>query len=1417
MSCSNPPIPSLADLAPAVLHRYFESSNTFLTNHHIHSYEAYIFRELPQFIASQNPILFITESIINPKTKEKQYKYKLQLYIGGLDGSGIYASAPTLHQGNTVRRLFPSDARLWNLTYSVNFSVDILIRYTILQESGEEKVFDSIFENIPLFSIPIMMKSKLCATYGAPSAMLMEMGECRNEQGGYFIIDGNEKVLVTRQEQAFNSIYIGKKNDPTIKVYGSVTCQHPITKVSRRVMMYILKGTDGKSHLENVIRVSVPQVNGHFPVFILFRALGLETDEEIVRMIVPDRSAPGAESIENFLHESITDAYPVYNRSLAIQFIRILTKGFIEEYVLDLLNEQIFSHVKNSPLAKAQYLAEWVRRMIRVHLGMEEETDRDDIKNQRLLSSGMLLRGLFSSIWINWKKNVLTALESKYKYNPNSYKNNDFKDLVVSGTLRTFIQPSLTNSNAADLQKDLLRGFRGKWGTSTYDEKVGVLQELGRLSFFDTLSHTRRTVTDFDTTMKSRGPRNLHPSQFGYFCTSEGPTGAPIGITKNLAILTTISIAADETPLIEWLYTKGSVIPIASTTNIHRMHWISVQINGGTIGFVEEPVRLIRVLKYMKWTGCLTPMASISFQTIEKHLCIYVDDGRPLRPIWHLGGGLGQEKWPTVVTTGKSLPSWRTLLLGTFPGTASVNGLESVTFLDPIDKKDATLEQYETLLAPHIGCIEYIDLFESNEAYISWFGPGDAQLEQEHTHAEIHPTVMSGLMVNTLPFANHNQATRWQYASAQSKQGIGYYSTNYEKRFDTYGSIACIAETPLVRTLYYDAIGNGEMPYGLNVIMALACMDGYNQDDAEIINRTSVERGMFHSLALRSYELTEEFDELTKVEKKIGNPIYIKAWSDIKPGYDYTKLDEQGIIRVGEEITDKTVLVGMYLLDKKDPKQEVKDGSVANKVFTRGRIDRVEVLLQPNGYRVVKIRVLEMRIPELGDKFATRHHQKGTMGMLVDAVNMPRTADGIVPDIVMNPQGIPTRMTVGQFYEQIYCKYGAIAGGKINGTNFMDRDSTLETVGDLLEAQGFERHGEEILYSGTTGVQMEASIFMGPCYLMRLKHLTEDKINSRGKGRKEIKTHQPTGGRSNEGGMRIGEMERDILIAHGTSLFLKESFMKRSDGTSTWICNGCGTVPIYNASIELFVCSLCDGPLKFSGDTKETLQLLLPITKSRVTFSRIEIPYTYKLLEQELNTYGNMYMRVITGKHARTFQPLESSESVTDSLEVPTILDVASDLVEEGVTQVQKVIGISSESPAAPIAEAEEKAIAKANAILETTIPPPTEKKEETGPTIIIEDMGSAPAEVSAETAPAETAPVETAPAETAPAQAAPVETAPAQAAPKEAIPAATPPTLTIRPQQGGADPHPRRKITWKGSTDTKEDEQERVMVLKLG
>jgi hypothetical protein len=301
-------------------------------------------------------------------------------------------------------------------------------------------------------------------------------------------------------------------------------------------------------------------------------------------------------------------------------------------------------------------------------------------------------------------------------------------------------------------------------------------------------------------------------------------------------------------------------------------------------------------------------------------------------------------------------------------------------------------------------------------------------------------------------------------------------------------------------------------------------------------------------------------------------------------------------------------------------------------VFTKGRVESVVVLHQANGLRLVRIRILQERIPELGDKFGSRHGQKGTMGMIIPAENMPHTASGIIPDIIVNPHGLTSRMTVAQLLECLFGRFGAEIGAKCNGTAFFNRENIVDIIGKSLKELGLHPHTENLMYCGTTGKQLQCSVFMGPLYFMRMKHLTSDKINSRGEGRREIRTHQPTGGRGNEGGMRIGEMERDAVSAHGVSLFLQESMMKRSDGTNFYICNGCGTVPIYNEKEGLFVCPMCDGPLEFSGSTEETLTLIQPLRRSRVTFSKVEMPYALKLLDQEVTTYTGTGLRFITEK-----------------------------------------------------------------------------------------------------------------------------------------------------------------------------------------
>ena len=1254
--------PSLADVAPAVLRKYFDANpTTFLTQHHMQSYEAFVFRELPEIVLSENPITILKEPLGDGK-----YKYKTEIFVGGADVStaeelAIDVGAPilTLDNGKTVRRMFPNDARIRNLTYAATFQADIVIRMTFTMESD---VITRTLEvkKFPLFHIPILIGSKLCTTHGATRDLLFEMGECRNDQGGYFIIDGSEKLLITRQEQAFNSVFVSLKPPVTMKSssYTSVVCQNPVTKQTNRVALYRLLNN-------NAIRVSIPFVRGTIPLFCLFRALGVESDEEIVRMILPDVNSPQTTLMESALLASIEDARPIYTTAHAIEFIRTLTKGFIVSSVLNILHENVFAHVLNKPLARAQYLAELVRKILRVEMGLELPTNRDDIRNQRLLPTGSLLRGLFSECWKAWKKSVRYAVDIQYNYNRSLYQNENFLNIFSPGNISKVL-------NAKELNDSLMRGFRGRWGLTEFTLKTGVIQPVARISYLDAMSHTRRVVSDFDTGLLITGPRHLHPSQVGYFCTSETPTGKHIGATKNLSILTAISVSSPFDKFTDWLFQKAGVIAVAAANRAIAANATSVQINGGTVGFTTMPMQLTRVLKLMKWTACLPPTTGIAFNTPDNILRVYMDDGRPLRPLWHNEAG---GKWPAIMYEvqkgNKELPTWRDLVCGTLPATAERTIFAS-DFVDPL-AEGGTFEEYETLLTPHVGAIEYIDPYEGNEAYISWWG-NVADLSPEHTHTEIHPSTLLGLLTSMIPFANHNQSPRNQLSCSQSKQGIGYYATNYENRFDTYGSMLCYGEGALCRTIVHDAVAGGAMPYGANIIFCLNSFNGYNQDDGILFNRSSIERGLFRSLAFRSYETAEETDEVSKAIYRVGNPRNVLSWYDIKPGYDYSQLDEYGVIKEGTVITDKMVLVGRYLTNPETGK--IKDASLVPTVFTKGRVDKVAVLHQANGMRLVRIRILEERVPELGDKFSTRHGQKGTMGMLLDAVDMPRTADGMVPDVIVNPHCIPSRMTIAQMLEQVFGKFGAVVGAKMNATTFMNDDQSFTAIANALQDLGLQREGEEILYSGITGKMYTSSVFMGPMYFMRLKHLTQDKLNSRSTGRKEIRTHQPTGGRGNEGGMRIGNMERDSLIAHGVADFLNESMMKRADATTFYICNGCGTIPIYNEGQDLFFCTLCDGPVTYQGETADTIGIVLPVRKSRTTFSRVEMPYALKLLDQEIGSCANIGLRFMTEKHGRAFRE-PTQIGLEEMLEIQE---------KEEVKAMNPELAINAAAAAAPMA-----------------------------------------------------------------------------------------------------------------------------------
>jgi DNA-directed RNA polymerase II subunit RPB2 len=1202
--------------AEILLEKYFKTSLYPFTHHQINSYDNFIANDIPAIIKASNPILLLEEKIVNTD----EFAYRVEIFIGGLNGDQFFIGTPTisLKENTEVRTLYPNEARLRNLTYASSVEANVVVRitftrgnefgklekYVVLFDSVADKKYDYL-ARIPLFQLPIMLHSRYCLLHDKPNVFLKQVGECPYDYGGYFVVDGSEKVLITRQEQAFNTLYITKQDkDPKIELFASIQCLNPETKMVKRIAFNFIRN-------KNTMEVSIPFVRKALPLFVLFRALGVQSDEDILSCIFPNSEDTEAKILGPLLHETLLDAHPFLDQYSAVQYIKVLTKGFSEAHVYDILINQTFIHVDNKPINKALYLADCVRKILRVLAGYDTSTDRDDIRNQRCLTSGLLTRMLFQNVYTNYVKEVSRAIDKEYKYNTSIYSGENFLNIFLPGNISTLFQLGF-------ITEGINRGFKGKWSSGVGEEKSGVLQPLSRLSYLDFLSHCRRVVLDFDTGMKLQGPRRLHTTQFGYFCTSETPGGSSIGITKNLSILTAISLSMIPQPFVNWLFKKMGLLESNDLTPLMMKKAVPVYVNSGIIGYCLKPQKLVTVCKLLKYTGYLPAYSSISFNIRERRVSFYFDEGRPVRPVIYLyDGNYPYEKIKLAKT-------WKELVLG--PNSESE--IFSTEFNDPlVNRESPSYDDYIETLTPRIGCLEYIDPYESNEAYIAIY---PEQIKKETTHVELHPSTIVGLLTSMIPFPNHNQSPRNQLSCSQSKQGVSIYSTNYKNRYDNQTHILCYGEAPLVRTAYYDYVADGQIGYGHNIVLAMGCFTGYNQEDGIVFNADSVQRGLFRNMTYRSYEAYEEDDDKAHTKTRIANPLNIPGWTSLKPGLDYRKLDERGIIKIGEFVDENTVIVGRYIQSQGG---SMEDASVRPQVWTSGTVEDVVVTISNKGLALVKIRVIQDRIPELGDKFSNRHGQKGTIGMLVKGVDMPRSASGTVPDMIMNPHAIPSRMTIAQLLESLLGKSACLAGLIGDATAFMNESGIENSIGDVLTNQfGLQRYGEEILYDGTTGTMIPSTIFMGNVYTMRLKHMVEDKWNARGLGRREQRTHQPTGGRGNQGGLRIGEMERDALIGHGISNFLRESLMKRSDGSEILVCNGCGVVPIYNEKNKFYLCSLCDGPVQFVGDNISNFELLPTMKRSIASFSKIEIPYSLEVLNKELNTYMNIYIRFLTSK-----------------------------------------------------------------------------------------------------------------------------------------------------------------------------------------
>ena len=698
-------------------------------------------------------------------------------------------------------------------------------------------------------------------------------------------------------------------------------------------------------------------------------------------------------------------------------------------------------------------------------------------------------------------------------------------------------------------------------------------------------------------------------------CPFESPDGASIGYLKNFAIMTQITAGSDPNIIIQILE-ELDVIPLHMMSHIVAMHnnTIRVFINGTWYGITTNPYVLVKVLRLYRRNGLINPFISISWNIRDNEIRIQTEPGRPCRPLLIVENN--EILLSKVATNSKT--TWFDLLYGSL-----------------IPDKDRTEYKYykDDYISPeHFGnlkgkdehelikqlektqaVVEYLDIEEENTMYVAM---NKDTITSFHTHVEIHPSTAFSIVTQIVPFANHNQAPRVIFHAAQSKQALGIYTTNFNNRFDTASYIHHYPQKRIIGTKGGHYNGNDRMPNGANVIVAIQTFSGFNQEDSIMINKSSVDRGLFHVTAYKTLTAVEK--TLNANEKVMfANPIIMRDSGQVIQNIkhaDYTLLNENGIIKEESYIPrgQEAILLGMVhvrdnvkevqrgVLIEKQVEKEYRDISLKTDVHYYGKIDRVftghQIPGNPN--RICKVRFRKIRKPEFGDKCCSSHGQKGVVGMIISQENMPFTKDGIVPDIIINPHAFPSRMTMGHIMETIFSKLCCLEGSRGDGTVFMPFDK--EGVFSTLEEKGFDKYGNEILYNGRTGEQIKTEIFIGPIYYYRLKHMVTDKIHSRSTGAKVQLTHQPTSGRSAGGGLRIGEMERDVLLSHGLSQFAKECMMEKSDSYRWGVCRHCGILANYAPKRNIIECLNCG------------LQ----------DISVIETPYAFKLLIQEMEAMG---------------------------------------------------------------------------------------------------------------------------------------------------------------------------------------------------
>jgi len=1063
-----------------------------LVRQHLDSYNEFIDHGLQEVVDEVGEIAI--------EVPENPYKVKLgQIWV--IDPQSRITGPYATEVDGTKHEIYPMEGRLRNLTYAAPVALEM----TPIIDGREQDT-----ELVYIGNIPVMLKSKLCFLSQLSTEELIAAGEDPDDAGGYFVVNGSERVIVAMEDLAPNRVIIDVDEKGTSPVYQAKIFS---TTVGFRARIEL------KLKSDDVIYVTMPGVPTEIPFVVIMRALEVEKDKDIAEAVSLDKD------IQSLLGASFEKAIGVDTPADAMLFIgNRVAHGQVEEYRLQkaetALDKNFLPHLGRSSTnrkEKAIFLGEMAFRVIQLKLGRRKPDDKDHFKNKRLRLGGPLLADLFRVSFKNLTRDIKYQLER----------------IGVKGpiiTVSAAVRPGIITER---FQHALATG---NWGRG----RVGITQLLDRTNYISTLSHLRRLQSH------------------------ETPEGSNCGLVKNLALSASISVGVNPEKIKQLVFEMGTV-PAYEANSTLRSYGAKVFVDGNIIGYCDSASEMVNTFREKRRAGEISTEVNITYfskaQSQMEEVSINCDEGRVRRPLVIVENGVPKLQPTHLEKIGLGEWTWEDLVK---------NGL--VEYLDAEEEENAHLVLSLNAATP------------------------------QNTHAEIATYTILGICASTIPYPEHNQSPRNSYQAAMAKQALGVYGTNFHHRVDSRSHVLHYPQVPLVETELMEIMGYKQRPTGQNCVVAVLSFEGYNMEDALVFNKASIERGLARSTFYRMYE-AECRQYLGGLKDKFTVPE--PGTRGYRGEQYYRLLEPDGIISLESAVVGGDVLIGRispprFLEEYKEFEVKgpsMRDTSVDMRPSETGVVDGIFVTESGEGSKLVKVKVRDQRVPELGDKFASRHGQKGVIGLIVPQEDMPFTDEGIVPDIVINPHAIPSRMTIGQFIESLAGKAAAARGKPANGTPFANEGP--EEIRKNLVKYGFSHTGSEVFYNGTTGEKFVADIFVGIVYYQKLHHMVADKMHARARGQVQMLTRQPTEGRARGGGLRFGEMERDCLIGHGAAMLLRDRLLEESDKYTLYVCENCGQIAYFDMKQRKYVCKICD-------------------EKARI--SPVIVSYAFKLLLQELQS-----------------------------------------------------------------------------------------------------------------------------------------------------------------------------------------------------